>query len=49
MHRCSACTPAAADEKLPTIMYKPGETLKGLGRQGSEGQRYEVGGHRKQM
>ena len=25
-------------------MYKPGDTLKGLGRQGGEGQRYEVGG-----
>lgn len=31
-----------ADEKLPTIMYKPGDTLKGLGGQGGEGQRYEV-------
>jgi hypothetical protein len=24
-------------------MYKPGDTLKGLGRHGGEGQRYEVG------
>lgn len=24
-------------------MYKPGETLKGLGRHSGEGQRYEVG------